>query len=372
MQWSLEKRPHTLAGLYGNPALKTYLTACAKQKSFPESMCFQGQYGTGKTSAALIAAQMMVCNNPDENGNPCCECAACKDIINNSFHRDVVMYDGGQMKKDDIIDTISRDISLPTRYDKCKVIIMEEVQELSTKAKNAMLKILEMKKPHVHFIFTTMENLGRNGFTSRSVQFNFQQAQIKDLMMYMAQLLQVEGLWDEAKLPKEFLYDGLANIAQNSNGSYRDAVQILQKCLMAETYTKEAMALNFNILDTETYVDILYGILNGTPDEKMLNTLITNDYTASFRMSYALIASAEQFRTFGFTTGSSYTEAAAKKLSSHPNFDIILNGFKNVSLANKNGYLEKSDYILEVCDMVRKCKAAKSTSAPVAVRRITG
>ena len=180
MQWSLEKRPHTLTDLYGNPALKTYLTACAKQKSFPESMCFQGQYGTGKTSAALIAAQMMVCNNPDENGNPCCECAACKDIINNSFHRDVVMYDGGQMKKDDIIDTISRDISLPTRYDKCKVIIMEEVQELSTKAKNAMLKILEMKKPHVHFIFTTMENLGRNGFTSRSVQFNFQQAQIKD------------------------------------------------------------------------------------------------------------------------------------------------------------------------------------------------
>ena len=35
MQWSLEKRLHTLAGLYGNPALKTYLTACAKQKSFP-------------------------------------------------------------------------------------------------------------------------------------------------------------------------------------------------------------------------------------------------------------------------------------------------------------------------------------------------
>ena len=104
----------------------------------------------------------------------------------------------------------------------------------------------------------------------------------------------------------------------------------------------------------------------------MLNTLITNDYTASFRMSYALIASAEQFRTFGFTTGSSYTEAAAKKLSSHPNFDIILNGFKNISLANKNGYLEKSDYILEVCDMVRKCKAAKQTGTPVAVRHVKG
>lgn len=368
MQWSLDKRPHKFADLYGCDAVKTYFKASALQKKWPAAVVFQGQYGTGKTTAAMIAAQMMVCQNPDEEGNPCCECPSCQAIVNNKFNRDVIMYDGGQMGKDDIIESVSEVIKIPPKYDSKRIIIMEEVQELSTKAKNAMLKILEQDRPNVHFIFTSMANLPRGGFASRCVPFNFGQASVKDLMMFMAKTLESEGLWDETKLPAEFLTNGLASIARSSDGSYRNAIQLLQLCVQSNVFSPEGIEKEFGILDSETYTTILIKVLEGKADESTLNSLVGSDYMASFRMTYSLLALADEYRTFGAIVGSDFMEKQAKLVASHKCFDIALKAYEDMSEMFRNGYIEKSCYITSICKLVRDCKA--ETQPVSVVRRV--
>lgn len=364
MQWSLDKRPHKLADLYGCEAIKTYFKASALQKKWPAAIMLQGQYGTGKTTAAMIAAQMMVCQNPDEEGNPCCECSSCQAIMNNKFNRDVVMYDGGQMGKDDIIESVSEFIKFPPKYDSKRIVIMEEAQELSQKARNAMLKILEQDRPNVHFIFTSMGNIPKSGFVSRCVPFNFAKATVKDLMIFMAKTLESEGLWDDTKLPADFLNNGLASIARSSDGSYRNAIQTLQLCVQSNVFSAEEIAKEFGILDSESYVQVLCDILEGKATETMLNTLVSSDYQASFRMSYSLLALADEYRTFGETTGKDFLETQAKKLAVYPKFDIVLDAFKKLSSMNKGGYLEKSDYIVTICELVRQCKTSVDLNKP--------
>ena len=129
-QWSISLRPKSFKEYFGNDRLKKYFYSSAKNKSWPTATLLQGQFGGGKTTAAQIIAQMMVCQNPDEEGNPCCECASCKAIIEEKFNRDVMQIDGGQASKDTIIETITNFVSTPPWKDSHKIIILEEVQEL--------------------------------------------------------------------------------------------------------------------------------------------------------------------------------------------------------------------------------------------------
>ena len=81
-QWTITKRPHTFNDLYKCDQIKKYFYGLvSKKKDFPNAVLFQGKYGCGKTTSAKILAQMMVCQNPHENGDPCCECPSCRAII---------------------------------------------------------------------------------------------------------------------------------------------------------------------------------------------------------------------------------------------------------------------------------------------------
>ena len=390
MQWSLSKRPRKLDDIFGQEHIKKYFknihkletTLIEKEKAakaadpsykeksideYPTLTALMGRYGTGKTTTAQILAMTMACNNLDADGNPCCECPECRSVIDQTFDRDIIQIDGGQASKDDVIDIVSDFIKTGPFFAKRKVVIIEEVQELSDKARNSMLRLTEISKPKIHFIYTSMENLPASGFLSRAQVFKFKYAPVDEIMFYLKSIMESEGLWDNKEIPEEFKFQGLATIAANANGSYRQALQVLQQCILTESYTAEDLKENFGYVEYESFANIMFGILNGATDEVMFNTIIEGDYNTTFNLAYKVVSDAVQWNTFGKVSGGAFFEKQAKNIGSHPNFPLMLNTFKELSATSRTGFLKKQDYVISMCELLRQCKAALNPPQPAAM-----
>lgn len=379
MQWSLSKRPHKLDDIFGQDHVKKYFKnihlkqlsreAEEAQKKitdpnykvvsvdeYPTVSLFSGRFGTGKTTTAQIVAMMMTCTNPDKEGNPCCECPECLSILDQSFGRDCIQIDGGQAGKDDVIDTVTEFLRTGPFYAPRKVVIIEEVQELSDKARNSMLRLTETNKSKVHFLFTSMEDLPSSGFLSRAQKFKFKYAPVDSVMYYLKSIMESEGLWDNKDIPEEFKFQGLATIAANSDGSYRQALQILQQCILTESFTAEDIKNNFGYVDYESFANVLTAILNGCSDEVIFNSIIEGDYNNTYNLAYKVVSDAVQWITFHKVSGGTYFENQAKLIGSHKNFPLMLQTFKELSNSTRTGFLKKSDYVIAMCELLNKCK----------------
>ena len=181
---------------------------------------FCGTRGTGKTSTAKILARAVNCENP-QNGNPCNECSVCRGLLDESI-LDVIELDGALENIREIIDDV---MFLPTVAKK-KVYIIDEVHMVTQQAFNALLKTLEEPPAHVMFILATTE-LNKVPITvlSRCQQFDFRRITNSDITERMGEILTADGYtYDES---------ALSMIAELGNGSMRDSLSVLDKCVGA-------------------------------------------------------------------------------------------------------------------------------------------
>ena len=49
-------------------------------------------------------------------------------------------------------------------------------------------------------------------------------------------------IWNDTSIPDGFKLEGLMTLASVSNGSFREALQYLEKCLVTKSYTKTESA----------------------------------------------------------------------------------------------------------------------------------
>ena len=377
MQWSISMRPHTFDEMYGCDGVKKYFKNIAMSKTaYPSAVLLEGIFGGGKTTAAKIIAQMISCENPKENGNPCCECPSCRAIMDETFDRDCIQIDGGQTGKDEIIEKVSNFVSRPAfRGNHQKVLIMEEVQELSSKAKNSLLKLLEKPKENVHFIFTSMEKLPASGISSRCVPFIFKPAGVGDLMYFLKDLLEKTNTWNNQDIlrgidPVQFWGPLLQTIASNSSGSYRQATQLMEQCIKSEAFTVEAIRDLTGMIDVNTWYQTLMDVMDGKTSEGVINNLLEGDYQNNFNLAYKVVADAEMFRVFGkLDSQNSYFVKQASLLAGHNNFHLLRNTYKRIS--ERGGkYMMKTDYLIEMCGLIDECK--KMAQVPVRRPRLQG
>lgn len=380
MQWSISMRPHTFGDMYGCENIKKYFYDLKERgEPFPKAVLFEGCFGTGKTTAAKILAQMILCTNPKENGDPCCDCPSCESIIDETYsYQNCVQIDGGQAGKDEIIDIVNRFIERPSLHgNHNKVMIIEEIQELSTKAKNALLKILERPKEGFYFIFTSMETLPAGGIKSRCVPFSFKPAGMGDLMYFLKGLLEKTNNWSNKEIigetdPVEFWGPVLQAVATNASGSYRQATQLLEQCIHCGAYTPDAIRENTGLVGMNTWYGMLMAILDGSTDDGVFNTLLEGNYQDTFALSYKVVADAVIYETFGkIQSQNSYFIAQAKQLASHKNFPLLRDTYKRIS--ERGGkYIAKADYVIEMCGLIKACQnTAKTVEAPVRATRKT-
>lgn len=217
---------------------------------------FCGTRGTGKTSTAKILARAVNCLNP-QNGNPCNVCDVCRGLLDESI-LDVTELDGASKNKVENIRDIIDDVMFLPSVARKKVYIIDEVHMVTQQAFNALLKTLEEPPAHVMFILATTE-LNKVPITvlSRCQQFEFKRITNKDIASRMGHILAADGVQADEK--------ALSLIAELGDGSMRDALSILDKCVGAAegVLSYEDVVKIVGIADNEALYAIARAIAQG-------------------------------------------------------------------------------------------------------------
>lgn len=183
---------------------------------------FTGTRGTGKTTVAKILARAVNCEAPVD-GSPCGECASCKNILSGAGMNVIEMDAASNNGVDDVRDIVE-DISYSPAQGKYKVYIIDEVHMLSTSAFNALLKTLEEPPSYVIFILATTE-VHKIPITilSRCQRYDFRRISIETITGRLQELMEKEHLQVQER--------ALRYIAKTADGSMRDALSLLERCI---------------------------------------------------------------------------------------------------------------------------------------------
>lgn len=278
-QWTITKRPQKFDDLYGQDEVVSYFTNIKKlNKSIPNAIWLGGKFGCGKTTIAKIIAKSIQCKNKDADGNPCGECMSCKSIENETWGRNTIMFNGGTNGTIDEVRKLVENVNYPPMMDGNWVIMIEEAQELSADAVQALLKTIESPRSNVYFIFTSMEEdakkLGKfDALISRcGAEFKLNTATVMDVMFYLRHVLETEGLWET--LPKDFKMTGLKLIATNCKQSYREALKKLQLCVNADLYDVSQISSQFGITVEGNVTTALKDLVDGRWSDVVDETFI--------------------------------------------------------------------------------------------------
>ena len=267
-QWTITKRPQKLDDLYGQDEVVHYFKNIQQTKTpIPNAIWLGGKFGCGKTTIAKIIAKTIQCKSKDADGNPCGKCISCQSIENETWGRNTVMFNGGTNGTIDEVRKLVSNVDFPPTMDGNWVFMIEEAQELSADATQALLKTIETPRNNVYFIFTSMEEdlkkLGKfDALISRcGAEFKLNTATIMDVMFYLRHILETENLW--GTIPNEFKLEGLKLIATNCKQSYREALKKLQICVNSGIYSIDQISAQFGITKEGDISTALNDLISG-------------------------------------------------------------------------------------------------------------
>ena len=248
-------RPAVFDDVYGQEHITSILKSEVQNEKISHAYLFCGPRGTGKTTCAKIIAKAANCENP-QNGNPCGKCPSCR-LIDSGLATDVLEMDAASNNGVDNIRELRDGVVYTPAELKYRVYIIDEVHMLSISAFNALLKTLEEPPKYVIFILATTE-LHKIPATvlSRCQRFDFRRVAPSALIDRMKTVCCGEGITadDEA----------LDLIARLSQGSFRDALNMLEFCSGEnKIITAESAGRLLGSSSTQTLVSLASSIADG-------------------------------------------------------------------------------------------------------------
>ncbi len=215
-------RPVTFNDVIGQGHIVNTLKNQITEGKVAHAYLFTGTRGTGKTSTAKIFSRAVNCPN-NSDGNPCNECDMCKSILDGS-NIDIIEIDAASNTGVANIREIIEQCRYSCATSKYKIYIIDEVHMLSKGAFNALLKTLEEPPSHVIFILATTEiHMVPATILSRCQRFDFSVISIFDISSAIKRILSNENINADD--------DALEYIAYLGNGSMRDSLSILDRCI---------------------------------------------------------------------------------------------------------------------------------------------
>ncbi|MGZ6254784.1 MAG: DNA polymerase III subunit gamma/tau [Candidatus Chromulinivorax sp.] len=221
-------------------------------KQFFPVYLFAGQRGCGKTSTARIFAAAVNCQklqdfqqDPRKVSIPCLSCESCL-AIQAGKHPDFIEIDAASHTGvDNIRNIIDASSFLPLLSSK-KIYLIDEAHMLSKAAFNAFLKILEEPPMSVIFILATTDvQKILETVKSRCFQIFFDPVSIDIITEHLEKLC----------IAEQIQYDvaGLSVIAQQAQGSVRDAINLLEQVRFAtKKISQESVLSILGHIDDET------------------------------------------------------------------------------------------------------------------------
>lgn len=192
-------RPATFADVIGQEQVTKPLEEAAKSKSIGHAYLFAGSRGLGKTSVARIFADAIGCK---EN--------------------DLYEVDAASNNSVEDIRALTEGVYTLPFNSPYKVYILDEAHMLSKSAWNAFLKTLEEPPSHAVFIMATTElEKVPETVQSRCQVFEFKKPTRAVLAKMTTAVAKKEGY--------ALALDAAELIAMLADGSYRDALSVLQK-----------------------------------------------------------------------------------------------------------------------------------------------
>lgn len=215
-------RPAVFEDVVGQRHITKTLQNQIETGKISHAYLFCGTRGTGKTTVAKILAKAINCENP-KGGSPCNECLVCRGISDGSI-MDVFEIDAASNNGVDNIREIIEDARYVATEAKYRVYIIDEVHMLSQGAFNALLKTLEEPPEHTVFILATTEaHKVPQTILSRCQRFDFKRIKAEDIIRRMREVAMGEGL--------SITDDAYSLLAQLADGSMRDGLTILERCI---------------------------------------------------------------------------------------------------------------------------------------------
>lgn len=370
-QYNVLYRPHTWDDVYGQDLIVNDLRKRVLEDNLPKAILLQGGFGQGKTTIAEILAGAMQAH--DENGNPDWNHPSNKVILNETFTRDTIQFDGASMRGVDEVEALVSKLKGKPLYDKYKIVILEEADQVSATAMKSLLKHLESPAPHVRWILLSM--LDKKGIPdsikSRCLVYNVKPLDVMSSMLCLKSIMEKTGDWENEDIPDSFRLEGLSTIAEVSRGSQRVAVKILEQCISGGIYTKEEIEEQFSTIDEEKTWRILDGLLCMTKDKSIWKTIVglKNDSTedgASHLYNYMklILGEAILFKETGFVYDEKQRDRMERFCSS-PNMERLFYDLTLNPLMTK-AYITTSDIVSALSMYYQGVDLRNGTKADVA------
>jgi DNA polymerase-3 subunit gamma/tau len=196
-------RPQSFAEVRDQDHIVTVLKGAIKKDSIPHALLFSGTRGTGKTTLARLFAGAL-----------------------ETADHDLYEIDAASNRGIDDVRELKEAVHTLPYESKYKVYIIDEVHMLTKEAFNALLKTLEEPPAHVIFILaTTEEEKLLDTILSRCQVFRFNSPSRAVLQQLAIDVSKQEGF---AMSP-----EAADLVALAADGSFRDALGIIQKVILA-------------------------------------------------------------------------------------------------------------------------------------------
>ncbi len=143
-----------MSRVVGNRALREKLCTDILSDKLPHAFIIEGAKGTGKHTIAMQTAAALACTKKTEEGDfPCCECQACKKVLEaKSPDVTVIGTEGKATLGVEAIRFLKNDVVTVPNDLEFKLYIIEDADKMTVQAQNAFLLTLEEPPSYVRFM----------------------------------------------------------------------------------------------------------------------------------------------------------------------------------------------------------------------------